>query len=203
MLGWWLLLLAIVAATMAIVSRHDTKILYMNGDRLLHDARWEMTLYEFDRAIANVSRAQGAARSPNRLARVGAREYVLMARHGALLVQCFEYSASRSAPTISWPKGEPSVKGALQKLEEMAAFLATQPARLLNVREFELPLIWLAVGMLAFSALLLLPPPIRRALRRARNRCVYCGYLLRGLTSSRCPECGHPFLAKAGALTGT
>lgn len=37
--------------------------------------------------------------------------------------------------------------------------------------------------------------PVRKLRRRfaARGRCAKCRYDLRGLTSSRCPECGEPF----------
>lgn len=32
-----------------------------------------------------------------------------------------------------------------------------------------------------------------RARRRAEPRCPFCGYLLHGLPTRRCPECGRPF----------
>lgn len=44
--------------------------------------------------------------------------------------------------------------------------------------------IWL--GMMAIASL------ARKQIRRSRQRCVECGYSLRGLLSSQCPECGTP-----------
>ena len=56
--------------------------------------------------------------------------------------------------------------------------------------------IWtgLAVDAIVYGALLWLvtlgPRTMRRLVRRARGRCVRCGYRLTGLTADRCPECG-------------
>lgn len=36
---------------------------------------------------------------------------------------------------------------------------------------------------------------LRGVVRREAGRCVKCGYSLRGLTATRCPECGTPFEA--------
>ncbi len=36
-------------------------------------------------------------------------------------------------------------------------------------------------------------PPYVRWQRRRRGLCAECGYLLRGLPTARCPECGRPF----------
>jgi hypothetical protein len=41
------------------------------------------------------------------------------------------------------------------------------------------------------AIMILLPGILRRVSRRARGRCVRCGYDLRSLVGDRCPECGH------------
>lgn len=52
----------------------------------------------------------------------------------------------------------------------------------------------LAVGLLLVALLLYAYLPLRiRTLRSDECRCQECGYLLRGLTSERCPECGVPY----------
>jgi len=53
----------------------------------------------------------------------------------------------------------------------------------------------LALGsILAASYIALLFSEFARASRRMQHRCVKCGYDLRGLVESRCPECGTGFL---------
>lgn len=54
--------------------------------------------------------------------------------------------------------------------------------------------------VIAFATTLqLVSKPIARA---SRSRCPYCGYLLRGLQSGLCPECGNPHTASAAEGKG-
>ncbi len=61
------------------------------------------------------------------------------------------------------------------------------------------PLSWLPIGL---AALWLIFVPMMLAIVAVRRkywpvyglgRCQHCGYMLFGLTSKRCPECGTPF----------
>ena len=45
------------------------------------------------------------------------------------------------------------------------------------------PALWFALALADYRLL--------RVLAHAEPRCLYCGYVLRGLPSSQCPECGH------------
>jgi hypothetical protein len=56
-------------------------------------------------------------------------------------------------------------------------------------------LVWLTYSLFATTAIAMFW--IRRRARRLVPRCRSCGYLLRGLTSSRCPECGEPTAARS------
>lgn len=47
-----------------------------------------------------------------------------------------------------------------------------------------------ALFTLLWYLLLFAPGALRRTIRTRRNRCTTCGYDLRGLATSRCPECG-------------
>jgi hypothetical protein len=51
---------------------------------------------------------------------------------------------------------------------------------------------WLPVGLLGLVAGLLWAQDRRVGRRRREGRCQMCGYDLRGLVSSGCPECGAP-----------
>ena len=52
----------------------------------------------------------------------------------------------------------------------------------------------------AVSALLIVSPGlVRRLVRGARGRCLGCGYSLKGLTETRCPECGLEFTERRSA----
>jgi hypothetical protein len=50
-------------------------------------------------------------------------------------------------------------------------------------------LIWAVILYVVCS----IPSQVRRYLRKRGGRCLRCGYQLRGLTESRCPECGREF----------
>jgi hypothetical protein len=50
-----------------------------------------------------------------------------------------------------------------------------------------------AVLLLPYPILVLARGPIRRRRRRRKGLCIHCGYDLRGLTETRCPECGETF----------
>jgi hypothetical protein len=47
-------------------------------------------------------------------------------------------------------------------------------------------LFYAAIALTLWSA----PPALRRRLRRARGQCQACGYDLKGMPTSTCPECG-------------
>ena len=49
-----------------------------------------------------------------------------------------------------------------------------------------------AVALIAVGILLAATSGMARAFRRRRGMCVGCGYMLCGLPSARCPECGLP-----------
>jgi hypothetical protein len=51
----------------------------------------------------------------------------------------------------------------------------------------------LAALLLIFPFFTLVHIPIRRALRRRKNRCPKCNYDLRGAVAPLCPECGQEF----------
>jgi hypothetical protein len=61
----------------------------------------------------------------------------------------------------------------------------------------------LLIDTIVWSCLVGLPVAVFRGLKRAQRRrrsnrgqCIWCGYLLRGLTSARCPECGRALPAR-------
>lgn len=57
---------------------------------------------------------------------------------------------------------------------------------------FGLAFNWIFFALLFFILIPPYGPRIARDLwRRHRRRCVHCAYDLRGLTTNRCPECGH------------
>jgi len=64
----------------------------------------------------------------------------------------------------------------------------------------------LIVGLLAVYAIILYRTTrnyVRQCVRRQRCEtgcCAECGYDLRGLTETRCPECGAPFRVESGAI---
>ena len=73
-------------------------------------------------------------------------------------------------------------------------------ARLLPLRP-----LWLGIaGNVGFySAIwfaLLSVPAMRRALRRRRGRCGRCGYMLKGISGAKCPECGAAIPPRRGTL---
>jgi hypothetical protein len=191
MLAWWCLLLAAFAAAIAIVSRNAEKILYLDADRPLFAIKAEMAMYRY-------GRARGIQRASNVVYEVTSRELLMAANDGTLVLQFFEYGRPQAVGTPNSAQSPSRVR--VQNVREVLSAYAramaqnmAQSPRLINVRRFELPLIWTSIGLCAFSALLLVPPPLRRAIRRVQNRCVFCGYSLYGLTSDRCPECGNPF----------
>ncbi len=64
----------------------------------------------------------------------------------------------------------------------------------LRIKPFlKLPMWSLALGFSALLGYLIVPAMIRRRRWLARGRCGYCGYMLQGLRSNRCPECGEEF----------
>ena len=76
--------------------------------------------------------------------------------------------------------------------------IVTKPSTPILRRSDYLPIgiIWrgllLDTGLYAtiWLALLSVPRPLRRMIRRKRGRCIKCGYDLRGDFSAGCPECG-------------
>ena len=51
---------------------------------------------------------------------------------------------------------------------------------------------WLLTALLAaYPIVALIRGPVRRAMRRAKNRCIHCGYDLTGNTCGACTECGQ------------
>ncbi len=97
--------------------------------------------------------------------------------HGMLVVRCLEL-------------GE--VSGPLLALFSRGS---TRLPAIVGITKWKLPLwpvFWTCVPL---AVVLWATPAARRQVRRRRNRCVGCGYPLRGLTSNRCPECGRSFPA--------
>jgi hypothetical protein len=187
MLGWWCLLLGALAAVLAHVSRGADKILYLDADRSVPMIEMELTLHDVWRATSTNVASKGPYE-------VTSRDLMMLASHGSLLVRTLEYGRPRAVQATN--AARPSTKVRVRNLgEAVKAFgQAMQRPRLTNVRRFRLPLVWVSTALFAFGALLLAYPPLRRALleavRRAQNRCMFCGYSLRGLISHRCPECG-------------
>ncbi len=192
MLAWWCLLLAAFAAAMALVSQDADKILYLDADRSLLEIKIAMVIYD-------LNRAERINPAPNRAQQISSRELMIMASDGTLVVQCLEYVATQTPTDASSAQSGDRFESTWDALEKAMGWATSPPPpRLVNVRRFELPLIWTSIGLCACSALLLVPPPLRRAIRRAQNRCVFCGYSLYRLISDRCPECGNPFSRREG-----
>ncbi len=192
MLGWWCLLLGALAAVLALVSRGADKILYLDAKRSVVMTEMEVTVYEFRRAKGINTASTGPYEATS-------RELMVMASNGSLLVRTFEYGRPRTPGTTNGTQTSGKVLvGKMREALKAFAQATYQSPRLMNVRHFELPLVWVSIALFAFGALLLATPPlrqaVRRAVRRSQNRCVFCGYSLRGLISDRCPECGNPFL---------
>jgi hypothetical protein len=77
------------------------------------------------------------------------------------------------------------------------------PTRM-TLRALPLRPLWigLAGNMLVFSAfwfLVLSIPAMLRGRRRRHGRCAGCGYIVKGISSSRCPECGRA-LSESGRV---
>jgi lipopolysaccharide biosynthesis regulator YciM len=72
-------------------------------------------------------------------------------------------------------------------LRPAAIILAAGDEGVLDVSTF------LVLGFIATGSILLYRIVARRLpVSTSSDRCTQCGYDLRGLHNSRCPECGHP-----------
>src|SRR5262245_31692714 len=58
------------------------------------------------------------------------------------------------------------------------------------VSSYSLPILPASAVLAAIGSVILFAPVLRRIRRTKRGLCTECGYLLTGLTSHRCPECG-------------
>jgi hypothetical protein len=70
-----------------------------------------------------------------------------------------------------------------------ASFFGSNALR--NYVELSVPLWMLLAATLIYPSTVLVRGPLRRFRRRRAERCIQCGYRLRGLVEPvRCPECG-------------
>ncbi len=136
---------------------------------------------------------------------LGAISYGRALPHDKLWINSFskspEVQCTLTRGTIHVVYAAPLKKLPTEKTESTLAGFYVKSNTIGNTfaQGFGVPFWMLSLLLLTYPAIALKRGPLRRRRRRKRGLCIHCAYNLTGLSSNRCPECGHEIAPVAGS----